>query len=99
MAVFTTTEANAAVVTRCEAVTNGGTHRHYCISAKHASYEAVEWCDSDTAADATPATLQAAIVARLKTIEKTATVVRDSFDGVTDTAGDLVAGQIVSNIS
>lgn len=99
MATYTTAEANAAVITRCEAVTNGATHLHYCISAAHASYKPLEWCDADTADDADAATLKAAIIAHLETVEAEAIPVRDAFTAVTDTAGDLVAGQTVTDIS
>ncbi len=98
MALHTTEEANAAVITRAEAAWKGAqhdvnTHEFYCIRAVHADYVPVEWCDFDLAWDATPADIKAAVIAKLEATEAVAPVYKTAFTKV-----DGVDGEIVSEI-
>lgn len=109
MALYTTAEANAAVITRSQpAVLPGATedearsaanHRHWCFVAKHANYKSHEWCDTDLAWNADAATLKAAVIAHLETVEAEPVVFKTRYDQALDTAGNPIAGQVVSDIT
>lgn len=90
MATWTTAQAEAAKIVRCDKVDNGGTYKHRVIRVSHASYEDVEWIDTNLAEGATAAQVEAEIVSYLATQEKVNKIVKDTFtdEGVN---GTLVA--------
>ena len=93
MALFTQEEAEASVITRSEAITKDDVHQFFCIRVSHATYKDVEFCDHDTASDATDAQIRDAIVAYLQTQEAVPKVTKPVHTSIAlegQTVGDIV---------
>lgn len=111
MATFTTTEANAAVITRSQPAIipvstededhSAANHQHFCVVAKHANYKSIEFCltPEELAWDADAVAFKAAVVAKLETLEAKPLAFKTRYDEMFDTAGNPIAGQALSAIT
>ena len=93
MAVFTSLQADAFVVTQCEAETKDGVHTHYSFAGTHNGFD-YQWNDTDLASGASKAQIKTAIHDYLtSTAKKTKPPVRgivtDSNDVIGNTVGSL----------
>lgn len=65
MALFTTGEADACVMARCEAVTKDGSHDYYVFGVIDADGNYYDWIDATLAEGATDVQVKAAVHAHL----------------------------------